>query len=679
MPTASPPSILGIGTAQPPFSVSADDFDVLLRKHAVPSSALEKTIMINHRTEILHRKSVQSPDSNHLNKDAPPSIGEIVDVFLDKGVQIAIEAAKNALDDWGGDKKGITHMLSTTCTASSYPGFDHFVAEALELSSHLRKTMITGVGCAGGLSILRLAADICNADPEARVLCVACEITSSMMRTEIQSMDESGQLNIPVLLFADGASGLVVGGRDLHPFEKPSFEIIKTAVEVIPETSRELAFDVCETGWRAVITPKVPVVTSTLVEPLVTAFIAPSESKTLALSSLNMDAFIHPGGSLIISSVEQSLGGISPEDHSRASWAVYKDRGNMSSASIGYVFEEGRKRGGRKDILGIAFGPGINVELAHLRRPDLTTRDSYPKQLPRLIEFHEQPYTPVPIREGVQKILTMLWITNFWPIQTRAPSECAAEVLGEVVQELGGQKVRVVDFCSGGGGPMKKIEAALNAHREAQSLRPVPFLCTDLFPPSPLPSFTSDQISYHPNPVDATQPPASLVSDLGTHIRTFCLAFHHFNEELALQVIKDAMIAGDAVCIFELQKVDFASFVFITLIAPLTWILTPFTKPTLAQLFFTYIVPIIPFFLVMDGYVSAMRVRTPDHMQHLINQASDSTDLIDPTEWKWESGRRQHTWPCGYLFYTKGVRTKSAKPNGSAAHEVPKGVRGFGH
>lgn len=139
------------------------------------------------------------------------------------------------------------------------------------------------------------------------------------MRTEIQSMVETGLPNVPVVLFADGSSALIVGAepryngehrsdcrdsirtRDaarrsgvvclhcslqdtslllLDDLEKSDFEIIRTHVETIPNTQRELAFDIHSTGWRAVITPKVPIIIGTMLPALIKSFLDRSKQDT---------------------------------------------------------------------------------------------------------------------------------------------------------------------------------------------------------------------------------------------------------------------------------------------------------------------------------------------------------------------------------------------------------------
>ncbi len=85
----------------------------------------------------------------------------------------------------------------------------------------------------------------------------------------------------------------------------------------------------------------------------------------------------------------------------------------------------------------------------------------------RLIEIHEQPWTPACIRQPIQECLSLAWTLRFWPVQRRSPAEVAVEVLEEVVQRVGGrgegeaedeEPMRIVDFCSGAGGPVPTIE-----------------------------------------------------------------------------------------------------------------------------------------------------------------------------------------------------------------------------
>ena len=62
---------------------------------------------------------------------------------------------------------------------------------------------------------------------------------------------------------------------------------------------------------------------------------------------------------------------LTPE-HMRASYEVYMEYGNSSSATIMSVMDRLRKSEGREDVIASAFGPGISLEIMVLKRKDQT-------------------------------------------------------------------------------------------------------------------------------------------------------------------------------------------------------------------------------------------------------------------------------------------------------------------
>lgn len=84
-------------------------------------------------------------------------------------------------------------------------------------------------------------------------------------------------------------------------------------------------------------------------------------------TAADFDWALHPGGSSIITGVEQAMNLTS--DHLRASYETYMNYGNSSSATIISVLDRLRKiDGGRENVIACAFGPGIALEMMVLRR-----------------------------------------------------------------------------------------------------------------------------------------------------------------------------------------------------------------------------------------------------------------------------------------------------------------------
>jgi type III polyketide synthase len=142
----------------------------------------------------------------------------------------------------------ITHTVAVTCTDQSNPGYDHFVCQELGLQPSVQRILLHGVGCAGGLSALRTAAEIAAAALQrgrpARVLVMACELCSLFLRAELQAALQDGQLHVGPALFSDGAAALVVcNGLALREKQIPVFELKEWGSMVVPDTSEYMSYD----------------------------------------------------------------------------------------------------------------------------------------------------------------------------------------------------------------------------------------------------------------------------------------------------------------------------------------------------------------------------------------------------------------------------------------------------
>ncbi len=149
------------------------------------------------------------------------------------------------------------------------------------------------------------------------------------------------------------------------------------------------------TGWKVVLSPRVPKLAGAAVEPTFTDLLStlpnlPPNYKAAA----DFDWALHPGGATILSGVERAMS-ITPE-HMRASYDTYINHGNSSSATILSVMDRLRQNdmdkvapGGKvKDfVVGCAFGPGIAIEmcmlkrnLSHVRRTFISSGEATPPE-----------------------------------------------------------------------------------------------------------------------------------------------------------------------------------------------------------------------------------------------------------------------------------------------------------
>ncbi|TVY17393.1 putative polyketide synthase 1 [Lachnellula arida] len=373
-------SITGIGIEYPPHFLDPKALDTLCQRHYPDSPALTKIRMINKYTGIDTRSAIGTVDHPMANMSRAPTITELCDIFLKDGVALAVTAAQKALHEANLSPADITHVVSTTCTNSANPGFDHYVCKALGITQPVEKVLLHGIGCSGGLASLRTAANLALGSSfmgrRARVLVVALEISSLLVRSELDSAAELQETRIGITLFSDCASTLVLSNGIGGESEEPVYELLGWDHRIIPDTEHDLGFDVDPLGWKVVLSPRVPALTGSVVAPAFSSLLAsiPSLPPDYAAPS-DFDWALHPGGATILTGVERAMS-ITPE-HMRASYDTYIKHGNSSSATIISVMDRLRQKdmddvapGGKvKDfVIGCAFGPGIASEMCVLKR-----------------------------------------------------------------------------------------------------------------------------------------------------------------------------------------------------------------------------------------------------------------------------------------------------------------------
>lgn len=207
-------------------------------------------------------------------------------------------------------------------------------------------------------------------------------------------------------------------------------------------------------------------------------------------------------------------------------------------------------------------------------------------------------------------------------METFAPYRGAAPLLVRALGSVG--DTRVVDLCSGGGGPWLDL-----VRRIAAEGGPVPHvLLTDWFPNraafARLQEVSGGAIAGDPDPVSATAVPARL-----TGFRTLFTALHHFPPGEAQAILGDAVRARHGVAVFEVTRRTALALLGILFFPLLVVLFTPFIRPfRWSRLFWTYLVPLVPLAVWFDGTVSCLRTYTPEELRDLVE------DLQEGYEWE---------------------------------------------
>lgn len=214
---------------------------------------MKKVCTINNFTGIETRSAIGTVDHPMANMDRAPTIAELCSIFLKDGVALAVTACRKALHEAHLHPSDITHVVSTTCTNSANPGYDHFVCKALGITQPVEKVLLHGIGCSGGLASLRTAANLALGHSfrgkKARVLVMALEISSLLVRSELDSVHELQETRIGVTLFSDCASACVLSNGIGGTGEEESvYDLLGWEHKMIPDTEHDLGFDVDPLG-----------------------------------------------------------------------------------------------------------------------------------------------------------------------------------------------------------------------------------------------------------------------------------------------------------------------------------------------------------------------------------------------------------------------------------------------
>lgn len=234
--------------------------------------------------------------------------------------------------------------------------------------------------------------------------------------------------------------------------------------------------------------------------------------------------------------------------------------------------------------------------------------------MPRLhlIELHEQRWFPRAIRDVFTELLTGIAdLTRTydvaWPRLTAALARMGSS--------------RIVDLCSGSGGPLLGLLARHGAWTDASGREVV---LTDLHPAARAPQSPVVPVRYEPRSIDALHVPGDLDG-----FRTIFSAFHHFRPDQARSILQDAVSGGRGIAIFEMTER--------TVLAVLAMGLSPLlgllglarTRPwPLSRWLWAVLLPVAPLLVTLDGIFSCLRTYSPRELEALVREL-DGADRYD--------------------------------------------------
>jgi hypothetical protein len=245
-------------------------------------------------------------------------------------------------------------------------------------------------------------------------------------------------------------------------------------------------------------------------------------------------------------------------------------------------------------------------------------------------EIHDHPLFPGFLRDLVTDALEAMWNAQgiYGPV---------APLIERALAESGAR--RVVDLCSGGGGPWLRFSHDLTA---VDGTSPE-VLLTDKYPNRrafrQVENATGNAIAFCPVPVDAMRIPTELAG-----FRTMFSTFHHFGPDEATAILKDAFDQRQGIAILEAAKCDPRTIAAVFIVPLLALRLAPRIRPfRWARVFWTYCLPVIPFTLWLDGILSCLRSYSQADLRELISGMVSEN-------YRWEIGEDRGLVTISYLI-----------------------------
>ena len=290
-----------------------------------------------------------------LDMEPFPGLDQRMELYNTHATKLSIEAIKNCLKSHL-DAQNITCLITVSCTGMSAPGLDISIMQQLQLPNSIQRSSVNFMGCYAAIHALKMADNICKADPSAKVMIVCTELcTIHFQKTCEMDSIASG------LLFADGAAATLVTGDNRS---NEGVSIGNFYSEVALNGQDDMAWNLSEKGFLMHLSSYIPQLLQAGITPLLQ-----NALKAGGFSRKDITRWaIHPGGRKILENIQKELN-LTGNDL-RVSFDVLREYGNMSSPTILFVLKHMLEDLNRHDekIFAAAFGPGLTMETLILER-----------------------------------------------------------------------------------------------------------------------------------------------------------------------------------------------------------------------------------------------------------------------------------------------------------------------
>jgi alkylresorcinol/alkylpyrone synthase len=347
-----PVSLLGIGTAVPDTVIHQTDAAALAHELFASRYPEYSRLAGVFATSGIHKRHAVRPIEWYRTPRGWP---ERTAAYIEGAGSLFEASAKRAMDQAGVRAADIDAIVTVSSTGIATPSLEVRSFERLGFGPHTRRIPVFGLGCAGGVSGLAIAADIARGRPNRNVLFVAVELCSLSFR-----LDTLTKANIvATALFGDGAAACVLRAGVTAP-RAP--KIALTGEQAWPGTIDLMGWNVDPEGFGVIFARAIPPFARANMGPAIRAILSSGD-----LATGDIDRFIcHPGGARVVEALEQTLG--LPDRSLDIERDILANYGNMSAPTVLFVLERMIAAGLPARSALIAMGPGFTASCAILEQ-----------------------------------------------------------------------------------------------------------------------------------------------------------------------------------------------------------------------------------------------------------------------------------------------------------------------
>jgi predicted naringenin-chalcone synthase len=341
------PRVLSIGTANPPRRFTQEEV-FRLAGYRSP-----RILSIFQNSDIDFRHFYIDPQT-FTPHETPDQLNQR---YLRGAMETGCRAVESCLKSAGLTPGDVDLFAVCSCTGYLCPDLGSRLIGHMKFRDDVARAPLLGLGCAGAMPTLQRVWDFAAARPGRKALMLAVEICSASYY-----IDEELETVVGNAICGDGAAALLLSTDAPDDGRFPQVVDFQTFLD--PAQLDKVGFEQREGKLRIILGLEIRDLAAPLIEKSLERLFARN-----GLTSRDIRFWVaHPGGRKVINNVQKQLG--LSDEQVRFSKEIYRNFGNMSSATVVFVLDEvikkGEPRRGDWGVM-IALGPGMAAETALIR------------------------------------------------------------------------------------------------------------------------------------------------------------------------------------------------------------------------------------------------------------------------------------------------------------------------